>query len=295
MGIKKDTTNTRRLGDKLERKFIPEVESVLKELGTVPLREIEGAIRSGVDVYIEVLPSEAFEDDLRASIAGHSGATIDASSKLALTQLPKGARFKFDLFSRNITDYVAKNAANKVVGIANETRLAIRETVKDGLSKGLDPRTIAKRVRPQIGLNTVQARANNNYFLEQFDKLTSQGVSGAKAEAKAGERAIRKAKQQVRSRSLTISRTETFAGISKGRQETWKQGMDRGYIPRKAKKGWRNTGDNFVRDSHRDVFPVPVGSMFRLGSGVSTQGPGLSGVGSEDINCRCVAYLIYEG
>ncbi len=40
---------------------------------------------------------------------------------------------------------------------------------------------------------------------------------------------------------------------------------------------------------------APIGGLFRLPSGVQTQGPGLSGDPGEDIHCRCARSAVLRG
>jgi uncharacterized protein with gpF-like domain len=59
-------------------------------------------------------------------------------------------------------------------------------------------------------------------------------------------------------------------------------------------KVWQATLDNKTRDSHQDMDcqKVKLDEMFIFQSGDNkgdeTEGPGLSGIPEEDINCRCV-------
>lgn len=80
-----------------------------------------------------------------------------------------------------------------------------------------------------------------------------------------------------------IARTETACASSYGRQAVYMQSevIDQ--------KRWLTALDERVRDSHMiDGQTVAKAGDFTLGSGVATQGPGLSGVADEDIQCRCV-------
>jgi len=87
-----------------------------------------------------------------------------------------------------------------------------------------------------------------------------------------------------------IARTETACASSFGRQAVYRQSdvIDG--------KEWLTAGDERVRDSHLiDGQTVKAEEEFTLGSGVSTPGPGLSGVADEDINCRCLTLPVISG
>lgn len=90
-------------------------------------------------------------------------------------------------------------------------------------------------------------------------------------------------------RAIRIARTETAAAASYAINETFNENKD--IIEQKE---WVTAGDDFVRDSHRDVSPVEIGEDFILGSGVETSAPGNSGVADEDINCRCVIVAVVK-
>ncbi len=80
-----------------------------------------------------------------------------------------------------------------------------------------------------------------------------------------------------------IARTETASASSFGRQAVYRQSS---VIEGKE---WLTAADERVRDSHQiDGQRVAKEASFTLASGVSTPGPGLSGVADEDINCRCL-------
>ena len=82
-----------------------------------------------------------------------------------------------------------------------------------------------------------------------------------------------------------IARTESATASSMGRLMEYKEsGVCTG-------KEWLTAIDERTRESHAEIDGQVVGldEMFTLGSGVQTEGPGLSGEAEEDINCRCEA------
>ncbi len=87
----------------------------------------------------------------------------------------------------------------------------------------------------------------------------------------------------VGSRSVMIARTEVVGSYSAGSLEAYKQS---GVVERVE---WIATRDDRVRDDHLalDGKIIKLGKAWTFGDGVKTKGPGLSGVGGHDINCRC--------
>ncbi|MEK0337615.1 MAG: phage minor head protein, partial [Nitrosopumilus sp.] len=90
-----------------------------------------------------------------------------------------------------------------------------------------------------------------------------------------------------KTRAIKIARTEVISSANKATLEAYRQsGVVKG-------KRWLTAGDDRVRDSHKiDGQKVKLDEMFTLLSGVSTDGPGQSGVGAEDILCRCTTTAI---
>lgn len=62
-------------------------------------------------------------------------------------------------------------------------------------------------------------------------------------------------------------------------------------------KEWLAVQDTQTRETHADLDGQSVGieDEFVSSSGARTQGPGLFGIGSEDINCRCTVRPVIKG
>lgn len=93
-----------------------------------------------------------------------------------------------------------------------------------------------------------------------------------------------------KTRAVKIARTEVISSANKATLEAYRQS---GVV---AKKEWLTAGDADVRPSHSAANgqKVKLDKMFTLGSGVRTDGPGQSGVGAEDILCRCTTVAIIK-
>lgn len=90
-----------------------------------------------------------------------------------------------------------------------------------------------------------------------------------------------------RARALTIARTETGKVATSGTKEALKQAQALGL---KVEQSWLAALDADQFPRRHDLVnpaPIPVGGAWTLPSGVTTTGPGQSGVAGEDINCRC--------
>jgi hypothetical protein len=97
-----------------------------------------------------------------------------------------------------------------------------------------------------------------------------------------------------RARALSIARTQTAGAVSSGRHEGLvAAGMD--------KKGWLDSRDDFVRDSHKQAAKdyadgIPIDQPFVMISGEKLMHPSdPSGSAEEIINCRCCEIAIAGG
>lgn len=94
-------------------------------------------------------------------------------------------------------------------------------------------------------------------------------------------------------RSTMIARTETISSYSEASTQTYIQS---GVV---SKVEWIATRDNRVRDDHLGLDGVETDiangqTQWTFADGVTTRGPGLSGVAHQDINCRCAVAPVIE-
>ena len=87
------------------------------------------------------------------------------------------------------------------------------------------------------------------------------------------------------SRAMTIATTETTRLANHAANEAYNQAEESGI---KVEKMWLSARDEAVRDAHEDLdgTTIPSGAQFTK-NGATADAPGLFGVGSLDINCRC--------
>ena len=86
-------------------------------------------------------------------------------------------------------------------------------------------------------------------------------------------------------RAMKISRTETTRVSNHAANQAYNRAEESGI---NVEKMWLSARDEAVRDSHRDLdgTTIPSGAKFTK-DGATAEAPGLFGVGSLDINCRC--------
>lgn len=130
---------------------------------------------------------------------------------------------------------------------------------------------------------------NSAKYLSQIKTELSQGLIKGEGYAKIAKR-LEKSTEMSANKTIRIVRTEGHRAQSVGRKlalDNVEGAADRLGI--KIKRVWVATSDDRTRDSHKamDGKEAEDDGLFTLPSGVRTEGPGMSGVAEEDINCRC--------
>jgi len=130
---------------------------------------------------------------------------------------------------------------------------------------------------------------NSAKYLSQIKTELSQGLIKGEGYAKIAKR-LEKSTEMSANKTIRIVRTEGHRAQSVGRKlalDNVEGAADRLGI--KIKRVWVATSDDRTRDSHKamDGKEADDDGLFSLPSGVRTEGPGMSGVAEEDINCRC--------
>lgn len=138
----------------------------------------------------------------------NSGATTAYTQKLRKQE-------RFDPIGIEAINWTNAHSAETVVEITQETMHAIRDTIVTGINAGKSMPTIARELRPIVGLNTQYAGAVSNYHTS----LIAEGVAASKAAAKAETYAGR----LHRRRTMTIARTESAFALSEGQRQGYSQ------------------------------------------------------------------------
>lgn len=192
-------------------------------------------------------------DDVRALLnAGHIERALDALPwadamtalerriyRIALLVQARAARqtatrhslgYTFDLSNPEAIRSAQKQAGDLIREVTVETRLAVRDIIVRGQRDGVTVVEQAQLIRQHVGLTRRQATAVYNFRRG----LEARGVPPARIE----RMVERKREQGVAYRARTIARTETLAASNAGTQEIWRQGVERGIIPKTARRVW---------------------------------------------------------
>lgn len=169
----------------------------------------------------------------------------------------------------------------------------------------------------KLGLGVLNAETIKGALINQYDRITWPGrlqdnalqyTKMVKTELTQGlirgEGYVKIAKRVTRAseidavKSIRIMRTEGHRAQSAGRLIA----LDRaeasaGRLGITMRRVWVATLDARTRDSHQAMdgqFADEEG-MFTFPDGLRTEGPGMTGIAAEDINCRCTVRAEIEG
>jgi hypothetical protein len=173
-------------------------------------------------------------------------------------------------------------SGQKITLINEQTRNAVRVLIRKGLTDGIEPKRLAKEIKPLIGLNARQAIAVQNARASWLQA----GLDAASVDAKA----LQYTEKLRKYRALMIARTETIGASNRGQLHGWRRGAQNGLLdPATTKRKWIaakgsgrtcdlcNAMHNSVISGLQETFTTPKGPL---------QHPPLHP------NCRCTIGLV---
>lgn len=178
----------------------------------------------------------------------------------------------------------------------SDTKGQLKESL-DGI-RGVSVDTIKAHVENPIAGLTLSDTLERNRKSIIWDIKREIGVGltlGDRYETMA--RRIAKSLDGDYKKAITIVRTEAGRAREAGHHDSAKEINDtlkQGVTNMRMTKTWKSMKDGSVRDQHQSMDGVTVGmdEDFTLPDGTKTKAPRMSGVASQDINCRC--YIKYD-
>lgn len=150
----------------------------------------------------------------------------EAAGARVMSQRPG---FVFDPWHSALARWGERRAAELLTNSAAEMRRGVRAALARGAwGEELGVDELARVVRPVVGLNTPQVRANQRYYRS----LRENGV----APKKAREKALRYAARQHRYRGHMIARTELAFAYNYGENQAVRQAQELGYMGKTVKE-----------------------------------------------------------
>lgn len=283
-----------------------ELETLLDELEPQARRAfLEAVANITDDVVLQALVDRIAAGDLEGAVAIVSAqpvvfnpliavytAAYTAGGELAAagvrdTRTPNGARMvlRFDVRNLQAEDWLRKESSRLVRGLTSEVRESVREHLSVGMSRGLNPKTVAldvvgrvnkftgRREGGVIGLSVPQASYVQNardellsgdptlmahYFTRtrrdaRLDGLVRKAIAAGKPLDRDTVNRIvgRYSDRLLQLRGETIARTEMLVSLHSGQAEAMRQAIASGSLrPDQIVKIWQTASDARVRHSH---------------------------------------------
>lgn len=211
----------------------------------VTYKELREAIQNG---YLDQKTLQAWQNDYANFVNEHlKPIWIEAMTAANEDLMSKHPDYFFDPMSQEVLRWTNEHGAQWVTVIADEQKEAITAMLDHAFSGNFTIDELARAIRPTVGLNKNQAKANINYYNHVKNSLleNNPGMKEPTAEKKARDAAQKYAAKQHRQRAFTIATTEMAFAYNKGAHEGIKQAQAQNLIG-KAVKVWSTAADEGV-------------------------------------------------
>ena len=203
---------------------------------------------------------------------------------------------------KEIGKLTGKNAVNLKTGIARQfedqyyrTAYAMESTAQAKLGFGkLDPKVIEAAIAnplDRVGF-LKRNRDNQQRLARQLREQLTQGLIKGEGYRETARR-IKKRMEVGATNVLRIAATENHRAQTQGRKKSFQQAKSYGV---EMDEIWTSTLDDVTREDHQDMDGKVANEegLFDL-DGDLVEGPGLTGIAEQDINCRCAIRAEIKG
>lgn len=203
----------------------------------------------------------------------------------------------FNVLNPRVIDAVRTVQMKHVASAQQDARHVIQAFVEDGLRDGVNPRTIARRVRGVVGLGPTQWQEVRNFrrALETGDVAKALGYvrrdrrfdasirKGDLTPAQIDTMVEAYTKRRIALNAETAARTSTLDSLRRGQRFAWEESIALGAVDRSdLRQRWVTTLDGRERPEHRALNGTVVGYDQAFPNGESVPG-------ESTYNCRCLA------
>lgn len=203
---------------------------------------------------------------------------ISADTFAASVGLEAGV-LDMDLFRLAAVDSASEQVGNLVTAITDSARESIRETVAAGFREGWSQIDIARNLRDVVGLDARRAESFNKFLARlkaDPPDLSSAGIQRL-IDAEYG--------RLLKSRTLTIARTESVRASTLAQQDLFETAVDQGEIESDAwEQEWIASPNACDECNDLDGETTEIGGEF--------PDPGGSGPPDPHPACQCALRLI---
>ncbi len=259
--------------------------------------DLEELVRTGA--VNQLIDDALVERSLRAFRAKVVQA-IARGFQSTIPQLPNAGKLGgelavgFDILNPKVIDAVRELDSRVINTVRDEIRDAVRAHVEDGIRDGVAHRTIARRIRPILGLAPNQAEAVENYRKALQGENPNAGPTDYKLRDRRFDklamtperidRAVNAYAQRMQGfHANTVAGTASKDSLKLGQRLTWDDAIARGIVAaEQLEKTWVTVGDDRVRPEHQKLHGEKVGFDATFSNGDTVPG-------ESDWNCRCIA------
>lgn len=147
------------------------------------------------------------------------------------SQTARFPEFLFDPMSEGVRNWTQNRSAEFVTYVTDNQIEGLRAVINEAVNlEHMTPDSLARVVRPMVGLYADQTVANLKYYQKLID-------NGVKVE-RARDMSIRYGARQHRYRAMMIARTEMGQAYNQGVYEGTKQAQKKGYMSDNVVKVW---------------------------------------------------------
>jgi hypothetical protein len=310
MAISEAVKIAERFEPRIRRELLKAFEAMRAR---VPLRKVTEALQSrGIEGVMSLLDN--IGDDL-APVQASIRDAIRESGRSTIGVMPKGAvlnsSFAFDTLNPATVDFIRNYELNLIRSISENTRAAVRNSLRRDIVAGRNPIDTARTFRANIGLTAQQEHAVANYrkSLEtldrralarnlrdkRFDRTVTSAIERNKplSRDKVDQLVGRYRERYIKYRTQVISRTESLRATTVGQQAAIKQMQATGAIDgNKVMRFWVPTHDMKTRDSHLMIpemnpLGIPLNGFYQTPLGALAYPRDPNGRPDNTIQCRC--------
>lgn len=211
----------------------------VRRWGEFSYEEIEQAILDGrLDELIDW--QSRYADLINSTLSAQWASAM----KAAAAKATHGQIVLYDS-DPDVHNWLKRRGGELITVLSAESKKAVANVILYGQSGLVNPKQIARQVRPLIGLNARQAQANINYRERIYQQYISNGVNPVTAAEKADAAAVKYAGKQHRFRAETITHTEMAFAYNQGADVGVKRAVKQGLMGR-CEMVWTTAGTNRV-------------------------------------------------
>lgn len=267
--------------DRYLRSSISDSKKKLLRQYKIALEEIRKELSKIYQKYADDIANKKFSidrlDSLRSQIAESIGEMKMKDAEVVKQNIKS-------VFSE--TYYVTGKGIESSIGMKLGFSSLSKSTIDTAINNPYD----------KIGWGNRSAKNISRLIQQTRDEVT-QGIIQGKSYAQTSK--ILSDKLSIgASKAIRIVRTESGRAVSQARKEVFESIKDNSNETGiEVAREWISVSDDRTRDSHIEMEgqQADENDQFTLPNGTKTDGPRLSGIAEEDINCRCSERIVIKG